>query len=67
MDELVWRKASVSAQNGNCVEVAVLPSGEVGVRDSKDPEGAVLKLTGAQWFALADWMKAGTSADLLVA
>jgi hypothetical protein len=45
---VVWRKSSHSA-NGNCVEVAHLPGGRVGVRDSKDQAGSVLILTRAQW------------------
>jgi uncharacterized protein DUF397 len=35
---VVWRKSSFSGGNGNsgCVEVALLPGGEVAVRDTKD-------------------------------
>ncbi len=46
-----WRKSSHSAQSeGNCVEVATLPSG-VAVRDSKDPDGPVLRFTAEEWHA----------------
>jgi Domain of unknown function (DUF397) len=38
---LVWRKASRSMANGECVEVAVAV-GAVAIRDSKNPDGAVL-------------------------
>jgi hypothetical protein len=38
---LSWRKASRSAANGECVEVASA-MGRISVRDSKDPEGPVL-------------------------
>ena len=38
---LNWRKASRSATNGECVEVAAAP-GYVAIRDSKNPDGAIL-------------------------
>ncbi len=31
-----WVKSSFSFSNSNCVQVASLPGGAVGVRDSKD-------------------------------
>lgn len=34
-----WRKASLSAHNGGCVEVAANLEGVTAVRDSKRPEG----------------------------
>ena len=46
-----WVKSSLSYSNGACVEVADLPSGVVGVRHSKDPEGPVLRFTPAEWHA----------------
>jgi hypothetical protein len=48
---LDWMKSSLSFSNGNCVEVASLPDGEIGVRDSKDSEGPVLRFTPAEWHA----------------
>ena len=56
---LVWRKASVSQANGNCVQVAPMPDGGVAVRDSKDPDGPILRFTAAEWSAFADGMAAG--------
>jgi hypothetical protein len=41
----IWRKSSYSFSNGNCVEVALLPSGEVGLRDSQDVDGPILRFT----------------------
>ena len=34
-----WVKSSLSFANGNCVEVANLSGGEVGVRNSRDAGG----------------------------
>ena len=46
-----WIKSSLSFSNGNCVEVASLPGGGIGVRDSKDAEGPVLRFTPDEWRA----------------
>jgi Domain of unknown function (DUF397) len=46
-----WIKSSLSFSNGNCVEVASLPAGGIGVRDSKDAEGPVLRFTPDEWRA----------------
>jgi Domain of unknown function (DUF397) len=46
-----WVKSSLSFSNSNCVEVASLPGGGIGVRDSKDPEGPVLRFTPGEWDA----------------
>ena len=56
----LWRKSSASG-TGNCVEVA-RPSGDgdsVLVRDSKDPNGAVLRFTGPEWKAFVIGVKSG--------
>ena len=46
-----WIKSSHSAQNGNCVEVAALSGGNVGVRDSKNrAQGCpVLVFSRGEW------------------
>lgn len=45
---LVWRKARLSTAHGACVEVA--NAGHfVAVRDSKNPQGAILTYTATQW------------------
>ena len=49
--DLSWIKSSLSYCNSNCVEVASLPDGGVGVRDSKDPSGPVLRFTPGEWRA----------------
>jgi hypothetical protein len=55
--DLVWRKSSWSAFNGDCVEVAGLRGGLVGVRDSKDRTGSVLIISGEAWQAFLDNIK----------
>ena len=56
--EVTWRKASRSAGNGACVEVAGT-QGAVLVRDSKDPDGPRLALGAAQWSAFLAGVKDG--------
>jgi hypothetical protein len=46
-----WVKSSLSFSNGNCVEVANLPDGKIGVRNSRDSEGPVLRFTSDEWHA----------------
>ncbi|MDQ2814098.1 MAG: DUF397 domain-containing protein [Actinomycetota bacterium] len=46
-----WVKSSLSFSNGNCVEVASLPDGGIGVRNSRDSEGPVLRFTSDEWHA----------------
>jgi hypothetical protein len=55
----VWIKSSLSLANGNCVEVAELPSGSVGVRSSRDPDGPVLEFTQAEWDAFLGGARRG--------
>lgn len=64
MTSLTWRKASASAGNGECVELAALLDGNVGVRDSKDPDGAVLKFTRAEVHAWLHGARLGEFDDL---
>jgi len=54
-----WIKSSLSFSNGNCVEVASLPGGHIGVRDSKDAEGAVLRFTPGEWDAFLHGVRGG--------
>ncbi|WP_433715155.1 DUF397 domain-containing protein [Nocardia sp. CA-084685] len=46
-----WFKSSRSTASKDCVEVAHLDGGVVGVRDSKNPTGAALIFTPAEWDA----------------
>lgn len=54
---LAWRKSSLSAQQDNCVEVAVLPGGGRAVRDSKDRNGPMLYFTKSEWRAFISGVK----------
>ncbi|MFD0361365.1 DUF397 domain-containing protein [Nocardia sp. GCM10030253] len=46
-----WFKSSRSGGSKDCVEVAFLDSGHVGVRDSKNPTGPALEFTPGEWDA----------------
>ncbi|MEU1882057.1 DUF397 domain-containing protein [Streptosporangium sp. NPDC020072] len=63
MDDLtgaVWTKSSLSGPDGgNCVEVARLSEGRVGVRDSKDRSGPALFFAPAGWSAFITTVKHG--------
>jgi hypothetical protein len=49
----IWRKSSYSMSNGQCVEIASLGSGRIGVRDSQAVEsaGPVLHFRYTAWSA----------------
>jgi Domain of unknown function (DUF397) len=51
MMNVLWQASSYSFCNSNCVEVAELLDGMVGVRDSKNPDGPVLVFTRDDWRA----------------
>ncbi|MGP2440656.1 DUF397 domain-containing protein [Streptomyces sp. JW3] len=54
-----WRKASASAGENDCVEVAELPRGARAVRDSKNPERDPLRFTASEWAAFRAGVIAG--------
>jgi hypothetical protein len=54
-----WVKSSLSFANGNCVEVAGLPEGEIGVRNSRDAQGPVLRFTSDEWHAFLGGVRNG--------
>ena len=56
---LSWTKSSLSHANGNCVEVADLPERKVGMRDSKDADGLVLRFPSEEWRAFLDGVQNG--------
>ncbi|MGW2542394.1 DUF397 domain-containing protein [Kitasatospora sp. NPDC001574] len=53
-----WRKSSYSnGSGGNCIEVNDAAPGQV--RDSKDPDGAVLTFSPACWQSFVAAIRAG--------
>jgi hypothetical protein len=44
-----WRKSSYSNSQANCVEVASTRTGNIAVRDSRNPGGGSLNLSPDQW------------------
>ncbi|MBB4914480.1 DUF397 domain-containing protein [Streptosporangium saharense] len=56
-----WRKSSLSSgDGGECVEVARLNGGHVGVRDSKNVTGPALAFTATGWESFVKGVKNGT-------
>jgi len=56
---VVWAKSTLSFSNGNCVEVTELPGGAVGVRNSRDPGGPVLRFSRDEWDAFLGGARLG--------
>ena len=56
--EVSFRKSSFSGNNGQCVEVAQ-HCDEVLVRDSKDPDGPVLRFDRGEWVAFLGGVRGG--------
>jgi uncharacterized protein DUF397 len=57
-----WRKSSFSGSGGNgdgCVEVAVLPGGEVAIRDTKDRSRTPHRHSAPAWRAFLAGVRAG--------
>ncbi|WP_280384221.1 DUF397 domain-containing protein [Nocardia wallacei] len=54
-----WFKSSRSGGSKDCVEVAFLDQGLVGVRDSKNPSGPALVFTPGEWDAFATGVRGG--------
>jgi Domain of unknown function (DUF397) len=60
-DGLAWRKSRFSGGNGGtgCVEVAVLPGGEVAVRDTKDRSRTPHRHSAPAWREFLAAVRAG--------
>jgi Domain of unknown function (DUF397) len=60
-----WQKSQHSNPNGACVELAALPNGEIAMRNSRFPAGAVLLYTQAEITAFLAGAKDGEFDNLL--
>ncbi|WP_405493979.1 DUF397 domain-containing protein [Nocardia sp. NBC_00511] len=58
--EANWFKSSYSGGQTDCVEVAWLAPGSVGIRDSKNPTGPTLTVSPAAWDTFTALVTSGT-------
>lgn len=58
-----WRTAKSCTAN-NCVQVGVVDDA-VGIRDSKDPDGAILRYSVNEWKSFVAGVKNGDFDDLV--
>ena len=63
---LVWRKATASNVQGQCVELAALANGEIAVRNSRFPAGPTIVYTRAEIAAFLDGVRKGEFDDMAV-
>ncbi|MBL1077039.1 DUF397 domain-containing protein [Nocardia sp. 2] len=54
-----WFKSTHSGGTQDCVEIAHLAHGRVGIRDSKHPTGPALTFAAHEWDAFTASVKAG--------
>lgn len=60
-----WQKSRYSNSQGSCVEMGLLPGGDIAVRNSRDPGGPALVYTQAEIQALLQGAKDGDFDNLL--
>ncbi|MGK8487636.1 DUF397 domain-containing protein [Nocardia asiatica] len=63
LSRVVWFKSSHSGTQADCVEVAFLNGGQVGVRDSKNPTGSALVFAPSEWDAFTAAIQSGEFAS----
>ena len=66
LGEVRWLKSQYSNPNGECVEVASLPTGEIAMRNSRFPTGPVLVYTQAEITAFLAGAKDGEFDQVVV-
>ncbi|KZM70522.1 DUF397 domain-containing protein [Nocardia terpenica] len=59
LSRATWFKSSRSGTSRDCVEIAHLDDGFVGVRDSKNPTGPALVFTPGDWDAFTSGVQRG--------
>jgi Domain of unknown function (DUF397) len=59
LSRAAWRKASLSSQNGGCVEIAANLPGVIAIRDSKRPDGGAHVVGRAAFAAFLTDARAG--------
>jgi hypothetical protein len=65
LGDVRWLKSCHSNPNGECVELAALPSGEIAMRNSRFPVGPILLYTRAEITAFLAGAKDGEFDHLL--
>ena len=66
LHQVRWQKSHYSNSQGSCVEMALLPGGDIAVRNSRDPDGPTLIYTQAEIRALLQGVKDGDFDNLLL-
>jgi capsid protein len=66
LHQVRWQKSRYSNSQGSCVEMALLPGGDIAVRNSRDPDGPTLIYTQAEIQALLQGVKDGDFDNLLL-